>query len=57
MSLYDFMQSIYKKYGMYLNTLLNFNFEGAAGMQKMQDMPMIQCTSCLYCCDGCPMSI
>ena len=38
MSLYDFMQSIYKKYGMYLNTLLNFNFEGAAGMQKMADM-------------------
>ena len=26
-------------------------------VQKMQDMPMIQCTSCLYCCDGCPMSI
>lgn len=38
MSLYDFMQSIYKKYGMYLNTLLNFSFEGAAGMQKMADM-------------------
>ncbi|MCI5739211.1 MAG: phospho-sugar mutase, partial [Ruminococcus sp.] len=38
MSLYDFMQSIYKKYGLYLNTLLNFNFEGAAGMQKMVDM-------------------
>ena len=38
MSLYDFMQSIYKKYGLYLNTLLNFNFEGAAGMQKMADM-------------------
>lgn len=37
-SLYDFMQSIYKKYGMYFNTLLNFNFEGAAGMQKMADM-------------------
>lgn len=37
-SLYDFMQSIYKKYGMYLNTLLNFGFEGAAGMQKMADM-------------------
>ena len=34
----SFMQSIYKKYGMYLNTLLNFNFEGAAGMQKMADM-------------------
>lgn len=38
MSLYDFMQSIYNKYGMYLNTLLNFSFEGAAGMQKMADM-------------------
>lgn len=38
MSLYDFMQSIYQKYGMYLNTLCNFNFEGAAGMQKMADM-------------------
>ncbi len=38
MSLYDFMQSIYQKYGMYLNTLLNFSFEGAAGMQKMADM-------------------
>lgn len=38
MSLYAFMQSIYEKYGMYLNTLLNFSFEGAAGMQKMADM-------------------
>lgn len=38
MSLYAFMQSIYEKYGMYLNTLLNFSFEGAAGMQKMSDM-------------------
>lgn len=38
MSLYDFMQSIYKKYGLYRNTLLNFSFEGAAGMQKMADM-------------------
>lgn len=37
-SLYDFMQSIYDKYGMYLSTLLNFSFEGAAGMQKMADM-------------------
>lgn len=34
MSLYDFMQSIYKKYGLYLNTLLNFGFEGAAGMKR-----------------------
>ena len=38
MSLYDFMQSIYKKYGLYLNTLLNFGFEGAAGMKKMAEM-------------------
>lgn len=28
-----------------------------AVVQKMQDMPMIQCTSCRYCCDSCPMSI
>lgn len=26
-------------------------------VKKMQDMPLIQCTSCRYCCDGCPMSI
>ena len=38
MSLYEVMQSIYKKYGMYLNTLLNFAFEGAAGMQKMTEL-------------------
>lgn len=37
-SLYDKMQSLYKQYGMYLNTLLNFGFEGASGMQKMHDM-------------------
>lgn len=37
-SLYDKMQSLYKQYGMYLNTLLNFSFEGASGMQKMHDM-------------------
>lgn len=37
-SLYNKMQSLYKQYGMYLNTLLNFNFEGATGMQKMKDM-------------------
>lgn len=37
-SLYNQMQNIYKQYGMFLNTLLNFNFEGAAGMQKMSDM-------------------
>lgn len=37
-SLYDKMQSLYKQYGMYLNVLLNFGFEGATGMQKMHDM-------------------
>ncbi len=37
-SLYNQMQSIYKKYGMFLNSLLNFGFEGAAGMQKMSEM-------------------
>ena len=37
-SLYNQMQNIYNKYGMFLNTLLNFGFEGAAGMQKMSDM-------------------
>jgi phosphoglucomutase len=38
MTLVDLMNSLYEKYGMYLNTLLNFNFEGATGMQKMSDM-------------------
>lgn len=37
-SLYNQMQNIYNEYGMFLNSLLNFNFEGAAGMQKMSDM-------------------
>ena len=26
-------------------------------VKKMQDKPLIQCTSCRYCCDGCPTSI
>ena len=38
MSLYEKMQSLYKKHGMYLSGLLNFAFEGAAGMQKMADL-------------------
>ena len=38
MTLVDVMNKLYDKYGMYLNTLLNFNFEGASGMQKMADM-------------------
>lgn len=37
-SLKEFMNSIYEKYGMYLNTVLNFAFEGASGMQKMADI-------------------
>lgn len=37
-SLKEFMDSIYEKYGMYLNTVLNFAFEGASGMQKMVDI-------------------
>ncbi len=37
-SLKQFMDSIYDKYGMYLNTVLNFAFEGASGMQKMADI-------------------
>lgn len=37
-SLKQFMDGIYEKYGMYLNTVLNFSFEGASGMQKMADM-------------------
>lgn len=38
MSLKQFMDGIYEKYGMYLNNVLNFAFEGASGMQKMSDM-------------------
>lgn len=37
-TLVDVMNSLYEKYGMYLNSLLNFGFEGADGMQKMSDM-------------------
>lgn len=37
-SLYDVMQDIYSQYGMYLNTLLNFTFEGASGMEKMSQI-------------------
>ncbi len=33
--LYQVMQELYAKHGMYLSTLLNYGFEGAAGMQKM----------------------
>ena len=37
-TLVDVMNSLYEKYGMYLNTLLNFGFEGADGMKKMSNM-------------------
>ena len=37
-SLKQFMDSIYVKYGIYFNTVLNFAFEGASGMQKMADI-------------------
>lgn len=38
MTLWQFMNSIYEKYGYYFNRLDNYAFEGAAGMQKMSDM-------------------
>ena len=38
MSLLEFMENIYKKYGMYYNSLLNFYFEGASGMEKMANI-------------------
>lgn len=37
-TLVDVMNALYEKYGMYLNSLLNFGFEGADGMKKMSDM-------------------
>ena len=38
MTLWQFMNSIYEKYGYFFNQLDNYAFEGAAGMQKMADM-------------------
>ena len=32
------MEDLYKEHGMYRNSLLNFGFEGASGMQKMADL-------------------
>ena len=37
-SLIDVMNDIYNKYGLYLNRVDSFEFEGAAGMQKMADI-------------------
>lgn len=36
--LYEVMQDIYAEHGMYINTLSNFSFEGASGMEKMKKM-------------------
>lgn len=38
MTLWQFMNSVYEKYGYFFNQLDNYAFEGAAGMQKMADM-------------------
>lgn len=37
-SLVDVITGLYEEFGYYQNTILNFAFEGAAGMQKMQDI-------------------
>lgn len=37
-TLIDVMNSIYEKYGVYLNRVDSFEFDGAAGMQKMSDI-------------------
>ncbi len=37
-TLWQFMNSVYEKYGFFFNRLDNYAFEGAAGMQKMADM-------------------
>ena len=37
-SLYEVMEDIYAEHGMYINTLSNFSFEGASGMEKMKNM-------------------
>jgi phosphoglucomutase len=37
-TLWEFINSIYEKYGYFFNQLDNYAFEGASGMQKMADM-------------------
>lgn len=37
-TLVDVMEELYREYGMYLSRLLNFAFEGASGMEKMQSI-------------------
>ncbi|MBO5359685.1 MAG: phospho-sugar mutase [Clostridia bacterium] len=36
--LVEVMEDIYAEHGMYINTLSNFSFEGASGMEKMKNM-------------------
>lgn len=38
MSLYELMESIYQKHGMYLNALDNYAFKGSSGMAKMSEI-------------------
>ena len=38
LSLLDVMENLYQEYGNYLSSVENFEFEGAAGMVKMQDL-------------------
>ena len=37
-TLCDVMDAMYEEYGYYINTTLNFYFDGSAGMQKMTDI-------------------
>ncbi len=37
-NLVEVMNDIYAEHGLYLNTLLNFGFEGASGMEKMKNI-------------------
>lgn len=37
-SLIEVLNSLYEKYGFYKNVLLNFQFEGASGMEKMKNL-------------------
>ena len=37
-SLIDVMQSLYQEFGIYKHTVISLQFEGAEGMQKMQDI-------------------
>ncbi len=38
MTLIDVINSLYREYGIYLNRVESFEFEGAAGLQKMSDI-------------------